>query len=140
MIYQKRTGIPVRFDLDLWSIRHPPFVHDGQFSVYLSPVPDRHTPFFRCFKGGKVQCLQKGLIAWENASLAVQLVVRGVQALDRVRRVDNCPHRTFAENLKIGVITSQSRSQRFMAFGYFSDHFSVIRSRLARPCSSLGAL
>ena len=39
---------------------------------------------------------------------------------------------SFAENLKIGVMTSQSRSQRFMAFGYFSDHFSVIRSRSAR--------
>ena len=74
------------------SFGEPVFVHDRQLAVHLPPVPDRHAPFLCGFERGQVQGLQKRLIAREDAPLAIQLAVCGVQALDRVRRVDDGPH------------------------------------------------
>ena len=80
------------FLLHFVSVGQSVFVHDRQLAVHLPPVPDRHTPFLRGFEGGQVQSLQKGLITREDAPLAVQFAVCGVQALDRVRCVDNGPY------------------------------------------------
>ena len=48
--------------------------------------------FFVASKSGQRKGLQKCLVAWKNIPLAVQLAVRGVQAVDRVRSVDNSLH------------------------------------------------
>ena len=80
------------FRLFIVSFGKPVFVHDRQLTVNLPPVPDCHAPFFRSFKGGQIQGLQKSLGTGENASLTIQLVVCGVQTLDRVRRVDDGSH------------------------------------------------
>ena len=47
---------------------------------------------------------------------------------------------TSEENLKIGVMASQLRSQLFMAFGYFSPHFALTLSLASSPFFSSGAL
>lgn len=80
------------FRLFIVSFGKPVFIHDRQLAVNLPPVPDWHDPFFRSFKGGQIQGLQKSLGTGENASLTVQLAVCGVQTLDRVRRVDDSSH------------------------------------------------
>ena len=53
---------------------------------------DRHRPFFRGFKRGQIQRLKQSCIAGENAALAVQPPVRGIQALDCVGGVDHCSY------------------------------------------------
>ena len=80
------------FRLFIVSFGNPVFVHDRQLAVNLPPVPDCHAPFFRSFKGGQIQGLQKSLGTGENASLTIQLAVCGVQTLDRIRRVDDGSH------------------------------------------------
>ena len=49
-------------------------------------------------------------------------------------------YKAFRSARSLGKTLLWRFSLRYVAFGYFSDHFSVILSRLARPCSSLGAL
>ena len=75
------------FRLFIVSFGDPVFVRDRQLAVNLPPVPDCHAPFFRSFKGGQIQGLQKSLGTGENASLTIQLTVCGVQTLDRVPSV-----------------------------------------------------
>ena len=59
------------FRLFIVSCGKPVFVHDRQLAVKLPPVPDCHVPFFRSFKGGRIQGLQKNLGTGENASLTI---------------------------------------------------------------------
>ena len=76
----------------LVSVRQPTVVHDGQFAVNLTPVVDRHCPFLRSFKRGKIKCLQQGRVAGKHAALAVQPTVRGIQAFNGIGGVDHRPH------------------------------------------------
>lgn len=68
----------------LVSVRQPTIVHNGQFAVNLTPVVDRHCPFLRSFKRGKIKRLQQRRIAGKHAALAVQPTVRGVQAFNGI--------------------------------------------------------
>ena len=65
------------------------FVHYAHFSVSLPPVVNRLRPFFCCLKSCKVQCFEQSLVAWEHATLTVELAVTGVQAFDGIRGVDD---------------------------------------------------
>ena len=75
------------FRLFIVSFGEPVFVHDRQLTIDLAPISDGHGPFLSGFESGQIQSLQKCLVTWEDASLAVQFAVCGVQALDRVRGV-----------------------------------------------------
>lgn len=46
--------------------------------------------------------------------------------------------RTVVENLKMGTIASQFCCQLFIEFGYFSDYFSVTRTKASNALSSVG--
>ena len=67
--------------------RKASLIYDAQFTIYLRPVTDRRCPFFRRLKGGKIQCFQQGCIAWENASLLVQLTVSRIQGFNGICRI-----------------------------------------------------
>ena len=86
-----KTG--VHFTVDragfFWLFRQSAIVHNGQFTVNLAPVLNRHRPLFRGFECRQIKRFQKGGIAWENAALTIQFPVSGVQALNRVRGVDH---------------------------------------------------
>ena len=73
-------------------VRQPTVVHDSQFAVNLTPIVDRHRPFLRGFKCGKIQRLQQRRVAGEYAALTVQPTGRGIQAFNGVGGVDHCPH------------------------------------------------
>ena len=64
------------------------FVHDCQLFIDLASVPDWHAPFFRCFEGCQIQGFQERLSAREDAALAIQLTVGGIQALYGIRSID----------------------------------------------------
>ena len=72
--------------------RQASLVHDGQLTIDFTPVADRHRPALRCFERCQIQRFQQGLIAWKYTALAVQLPVGGVQALNRIRSVDDLPY------------------------------------------------
>ena len=76
----------------LVSVRQPTVVHDGQFAVNLAPVVDRHRPFLRGFKRGKIKRLQQRRVAGKYAALAVQPTIRGVQAFNGVGGINYCTH------------------------------------------------
>lgn len=66
-------------------------VHDRQFSVNLSPVPHRHSPFLSGFECCQVKRFKKRLAAGENAALPVQFAVSGVKTFDRICGIDHDP-------------------------------------------------
>lgn len=74
------------------SFRHSVRIYDAQFAVYFAPVPDRHRPPLCGFEGSQIERFQKRLITRKHAPLAVQLAVCGIQTLDGVGRVDDCPN------------------------------------------------
>ena len=80
-------GQVIRFVL----FRNPPFIHDRQFPIYLSPVPDWHCLFFCRFKRRQIQGFQQRLVAWKYALLSVQLPVSGIKGFNGIRRIDHCP-------------------------------------------------
>lgn len=61
------------------------YTYSGSLPSYMIDSSDGHGPFLRCLECGKVQRLQKRRAAWEDAPLAVQLPVSGVQAFNRIR-------------------------------------------------------
>ena len=84
--------------------RQPAFVHNTQFTIYLSPVSDWHRPLLCGFKRRQIQRFQQSSIAWEHASLTVQLSVSGIQTLNGVGRIyDLSDHCGTFENRGDGI-------------------------------------
>ena len=68
---------------------HSAGVHDGQLTVDLAPISQGQRPLFRQFEGGRVQGLEQGVAAGEDAPGAIQAAVTVVQALNGVGGIDD---------------------------------------------------
>ncbi len=127
----------VHFTLDVFVslllFRHATFIHDGHFSVCLSPVTDRHRPFFSCLECSQIKSFQQCLIAWKYAALAVQLTVSGIEAFDRVRRIndrsDICRKLEDWSN-GIPVCAPGFHSSRIFLSPFFFDRIPDFRSSI----------
>ena len=62
-------------------------IHNAEFAVDLSPVPNAHSPFFRSFKSYQIQGFQERCITWKYASLTVELTVGRIQTFDSICRL-----------------------------------------------------
>jgi hypothetical protein len=65
------------------------FKEDGELSESLAPVSRRAVPAFLEVSQGEVEKLGDGFVAREVASMVDELAQRGVERLNRVRRVDD---------------------------------------------------
>ena len=77
----------MRFFVGLF--RHSIWIHDGEFPIDFSPVPQRHRPFFCSLQGGQIQCFKQSCIAGEYGSLAIEFLVCAVQAFDGIGGIDD---------------------------------------------------
>ena len=64
-------------------------IHNAEFAVDLSPVPNAHSPFFSSFESCQIQGFQERCITWKYASLTVELTVGRIQTFDSICRVNN---------------------------------------------------
>ena len=80
----------MRFFVGLF--RHSIWIHDGEFPIDFSPVPQRHRPFFCSLQGGQIQCFKQSCIAGEYGSLAIEFLVCAVQAFDGIGGIDELPY------------------------------------------------
>ena len=64
-------------------------IHNAEFAVDLSPVPNAHSPFFSGFESCQIQGFQERCITWKYASLTVELTVGRIQTFDCIGRVNN---------------------------------------------------
>ena len=80
-------GQVIRFVL----FRNPPFIHDRQFPIYLSPVPDWHCPFFVASNVARYKAFSNAWSLGNTLPLSVQLPVSGIKGFNGIRRIDHCP-------------------------------------------------
>ena len=64
-------------------------IHNAEFAVDLSPVPNAHSPFFSGFESCQIQGFQERCITWKYASLTVELTVGRIQTFNCIGRVNN---------------------------------------------------
>ena len=64
-------------------------IHNAEFAIDLSPVPNAHSPFFSGFESCQIQGFQERCITWKYASLTVELTVGRIQTFDSICRVNN---------------------------------------------------
>ena len=69
--------------------RESSLIHNAEFTVDLSPVPNAHSPFFSGFESCQIQGFQECCITWKYASLTVELTVGRIQTFDCICRVNN---------------------------------------------------
>ena len=62
-------------------------IHNAEFAVDLSPVPNAHSPFFSGFESCQIQGFQERCITWKYASLTVELTVGRIQTFNCIGRV-----------------------------------------------------
>ena len=64
-------------------------IHNAEFAVDLSPVPNAHSPFFSSFESCQLQGFQECCITWKYASLTVELTVGRIQTFNCIDHVNN---------------------------------------------------
>mgnify|MGYP000234993936 CR=1 FL=1 len=64
-------------------------IHNAEFAVDLSPVPNAHSPFFSSFESCQIQGFQERCITWKYASLTVELTVGRIQTFNYIGHVNN---------------------------------------------------
>ena len=64
-------------------------IHNAEFAVDLSPVPNAHSPFFSSFESCQLQGFQECCITWKYASLTVELTVGRIQTFNCIGHVNN---------------------------------------------------
>ena len=115
----------------------PSLIHNTQFAIDLTPVPNGGSPSFRGFKCSQITGFQQRCIAWKYASLAVQLSIGGIQRFDRIGCVNDLPDFWGKlENRTDGIPVLLPASHRIRIF---HRPFSLTFSRASRACSSDGA-
>ena len=83
------TGEPYRARTNHRLSRWSSLIHNAEFTVDLSPVPNAHNPFFSGFESCQIQGFQECCITWKYASLTVELTVGRIQTFDCICRVNN---------------------------------------------------
>ena len=87
--FQFRKCLPVKVTIQILLFWESSPIHNAEFAVDLSPVPNAHSPFFSGFESCQIQGFQERCITWKYASLTVELTVGRIQTFNYIGHVNN---------------------------------------------------